>query len=208
MKQYVQYGCGLSAPPGWLNFDVSPSLVFQRFPLVGRWFCGFGPAFPKEVRFGDIVGGLPLEPGSCDGIYCSHVLEHLSFDDALLAIEHTFSYLRCGGRFRMVLPDLEHLARVYLESEEISGANNFMQNSGLGQQKRARSLPDFFREWLGNSRHRWMWDYKSLGEVLSQAGFSEIRRAESGDSKDERFRDVEEGSRWKDCLGIECMRLA
>ncbi|MCI5142460.1 MAG: methyltransferase type 11, partial [Candidatus Electrothrix sp. ATG1] len=32
-KQFIHYGCGLSAPESWLNFDASPTLRLQRIPL-------------------------------------------------------------------------------------------------------------------------------------------------------------------------------
>ena len=34
-KIYVQYGCGLSAPKEWINFDVSPTLRIQKTPILG-----------------------------------------------------------------------------------------------------------------------------------------------------------------------------
>jgi hypothetical protein len=51
-----------------------------------------------------------------------------------------------------------------------------------------------------------MWDFKSMEAELERAGFKQIRRAEFGDSKEERFADVEAPDRWKDCLGIECVK--
>ena len=41
---YVQYGCGLSAPHEWLNFDASPILRLQKLPLLGQLVGG--PKFP------------------------------------------------------------------------------------------------------------------------------------------------------------------
>ncbi len=35
---YVQYGCGLSAPAGWNNYDASPTLRLQKLPVVGDIF--------------------------------------------------------------------------------------------------------------------------------------------------------------------------
>ncbi|HEX6859864.1 MAG TPA: hypothetical protein VF138_06660, partial [Caulobacteraceae bacterium] len=62
-KLYVQYGCGLSAPDGWLNFDASPTLRLQRLPLVGRLLTRGRVRFPEAVRYGDITRGLPLADG-------------------------------------------------------------------------------------------------------------------------------------------------
>lgn len=34
-RLFVQYGCGLAAPDGWINFDASPRLRFERLPGAG-----------------------------------------------------------------------------------------------------------------------------------------------------------------------------
>src|SRR5258708_27736942 len=110
---YVQFGCGLCAPEGWLNFDKSPSLRLQRIPIFGRTFRKYTPPFPRNVRHGDIVKGLPIPENSCTAIFCSHVLEHLALSDFEIALRHTFSYLRQGGTFRLIVPDLGQLAHSY-----------------------------------------------------------------------------------------------
>ncbi len=75
---HVQYGCGHSAPDGWLNYDASFTLRVERFPLGGRFVRKNAQRFPANVSFGDIVKGLPVSDASVDGVYASHVLEHLS----------------------------------------------------------------------------------------------------------------------------------
>ena len=58
---YVQYGCGLCAPPGWVHFDISPTLRLQRLPIIGAVFAARGSVkFTTNVRYGDIVRGLQL----------------------------------------------------------------------------------------------------------------------------------------------------
>ena len=59
MSQYVQYGAGLCGPENWTNFDISPTLRLQRLPLIGGIFNRLGPKFPRTVRYGDIIRGLP-----------------------------------------------------------------------------------------------------------------------------------------------------
>jgi predicted SAM-dependent methyltransferase len=166
------------------------------------------PAFPSNVEYGDIVKGLPVSPGLCVAIYASHVLEHLSLSDFRTAIAHTFSYLAEGGIFRLVMPDLEQLAQTYLTSNQPSAALIFMERSGLGEKVRSQNFIGRLRDVLGNSSHRWLWDYKSVKDELSAVGFNNIRRAEYGDSEQALFLDVEESGRWQDCLGVECRRLA
>lgn len=99
MKQsrYVQYGCGWSAPSDWQNFDASPTLRFERLPLIGQLYTKNQTRFPENVEYGDIVKGLPINLESCKGVYCSHVLEHLSLDGFRIALRNTFQILQRGG---------------------------------------------------------------------------------------------------------------
>jgi len=204
-RQYVQYGCGFSAPEGWLNFDASPTLRFERSP-IGFLYTRNSQRFPKGVQYGDIVRGLPIATGSVQGLYCSHVLEHLSLSDCDRALAHSASYLRRGGIFRIVLPDLERIARDYLADSSPEAAGHFMYASGLGREERSRGFGGLLKDWIGNSTHLWMWDEKSLAARLRQHGFVDIRRAAFGDSEDPRFAEVEEPSRFDGCLAIQCRK--
>ena len=203
---YVQYGCGLSAPSEWRNFDASPRLRFERIPLPRFLYGKHKFLFPRNVEYGDIVKGLPVPPESCEGIYCSHVLEHLSLEDTKTALHHTFRYLQAGDIFRLVLPDLEYLIKQYLSSHSKDAAISFIKETGLGDEHRPRSLKAFVTSWLGHSQHRWMWDFSALEAALSEAGFVEIRRALPGDSADPMFGLVESKERWDNCLGAECRK--
>jgi SAM-dependent methyltransferase len=205
---FVQYGCGWSAPKGWRNFDASPTLRFERLPLVGRMYTKNAERFPDGVEYGDIVKGLPIPPESCDAVYCSHVLEHLSLVDFGIALRNTHLVLKPGGLFRCVLPDLEFEAKRYLENPGHGAALEFMRNTYLGQESRKRGLGGLLASWLGNSQHLWMWDYKSFEPALRGAGFDQVRRAAFGDSACQMFARVEERSRRENCLGVECRKPA
>ncbi|OFV81369.1 MAG: hypothetical protein A2Y78_10540 [Acidobacteria bacterium RBG_13_68_16] len=204
---YVQYGSGLSAPTTWRNFDASPSLRLQKLSGVGFFFRRFlPPLFPKNTEYGDILKGLPVPSKSCNGLYCSHVLEHLSLQDFRVAVRNSHALLRDGGIFRFVLPDLETIAGAYLSSAAPDACSQFMEASLLGSVERTRGLVGFLRQWLGNSAHLWMWDFKGISAELSNAGFRGVRRAEFADSDDKRFADVEDADRWRECLGVECRK--
>lgn len=206
VDQYVHYGCGTFAPPTWTNFDISPTLRIQKIPVLGALLTRGGPKFPRNVRYGDIVRGLPVPAASCNAVYCSHILEHLALEDFRIALRNTFIILRPGGRFRLLLPDLEVLARAYVESSDPAAALDFMRISCLGEPIRPRGIEGAMRLWIGNFRHLWMWDYKSIAVELENAGFTEIRRAQVGDSPEPRFKEVEEPYRWERGLGVECIR--
>src|SRR3984893_10399938 len=162
---YLQYGCGQSCPGGSINFDASPTLRLQRLPVIGRLFKRGATVFPDGVRFGDIVRGLPIPDGSVQGIYASHVLEHLSYADFWRALDHTFRLLRPGGIFRLVVPDLKSRAQKYVERLETgqTDANSwFWRSARLGSEGSPRGPVALARSLIGRSAHLWMWDEISL----------------------------------------------
>ena len=206
-ERCVQYGCGLSTAQGWLNYDASPTLYMQRLPIIGGVFRrALRPRFPDDARFGDVLKRLPHADGTVDLAYCSHVLEHLCLQDLRTALRETHRILRKGGVFRGVLPDLEEEARRYLASDANDACTQFIQATALGQETRSRGVKGFAREWLGNSRHLWMWDFKGLSAELARAGFTDIRRARYADSAHGAFARVEHADRWDGCLGFECRK--
>jgi hypothetical protein len=204
--RFVHYGCGFRAPPTWRNFDASPTLRFERLPLIGGLYTRNGARFPANVEYGDVVRGLPVAPGSARAVYASHVLEHLAFDDLRTALANTFALLEPGGVFRLVVPDLEALAQRYLADARPDAALEFMRATGLGYEVRARGVPGWLRQLLGNSAHLWMWDFRSLADVLHAEGFREIRRCAFGDSAEPRIADVENADRLIEAVAIECRR--
>ena len=124
---YIQYGCGLSCPDNWVNFDSSPTLLLQKIPLIGRFIRRKGlEPFPRGIRYASVVKGLPLADGQCKGVYCSHVLEHLSIVDFRAAIKETYRCLGSGGTFRLVLPDLQRYVREYTESDSATPSIDFI----------------------------------------------------------------------------------
>jgi hypothetical protein len=204
---YVQYGCGWDGTPeGWLNFDASPTLRLERVPLIGLLYTKNQRRFPPYVKYGDIVKGLPIDNSSCRGIYCSHVLEHLALADFERALANTATSLAPGGTFRMVLPDLEYLARSYLASGEELAAVKFMEASGMGKKHRPRNLKSLVIDAFGNSQHLWLWDEKSLAVKLRSHGFTAVRRAQFGDAEDPRFNEVENKDRFDGCLAMQCRK--
>lgn len=207
MKRYVQYGCGFYTADEWINYDASPTLRFERLPLLGGVFTRNAKRFPKNVIYGDIVRGLPEKADSCDGLFCSHILEHLTLDDFRLALRNSLHILKPGGLFRGVVPDLRVSALQYLENfdSQESPASGFMRDTKLGVE-RSRSLSRRLTELFGNSKHLWMWDFKSLKYELETAGFVDVRSTIYGDSADASFLLVEREHRYFGAASFECSK--
>ena len=206
---YVQFGCGPCAPESWLNFDASPTLRIERLPVVGRFFRRNAVRFPPNVRIGNIVRGLPVPPESCAGLYGSHVLEHLALDEFRTALANCHRLLRPGGILRVVMPDLEYIVERYVgrkDREPAIAAAEFMRESVLGEESRPRRPMQRLADAIGNSRHRWLWDYAALADEMQRAGFVRIRRCHCYDCDDLRFKEVEDPARFEGALAVECRR--
>jgi hypothetical protein len=202
---YVQFGAGFSPGQGWLNFDVSPTLLIEKFPLFGNILSSCLSSnttrFPPVIKYGDICRGLPIVDGSVRGVYASHVLEHLSLDKFRLALHNTFTMLQPSGLFRLIVPDLAARAKRYVEqfeSKAPDAAMNFMHTTYLGAETSPQTLMQHLRKLVGSSEHKWMWDEYSISAELKRAGFTQIRRCEFGDSLDKMFSKVEDPERFYD----------
>lgn len=208
---YVHYGCGVVAPSEWSNYDVSPTLRIQKIPLIGKWVAkNFKNLnFPGNIIYGNIIKGLNVSPNSCKGVFSSHVLEHLYYEDCKKVVQNSYNMLAPGGIFRFVMPDLEKYARRYLnevESGNVDAAHLFMQQTCLGALRKPKGLKEMAVEVLGNYQHRWMWDTLSMKKLLQEVGFKTIRKCEMGDCVDPMFTFVERPSRFVDFLAFECVK--
>ena len=177
VQEYIQFGCGLCAPPTWRNFDAGPAfwleknLPFLKKALVRKGF----PDYPPNIEYGDVISGLPVEERSAQAVYCSHVLEHLALNEFRVTLSHVFSYLKPGGVFRLVVPDLEHYAKLYLASDR--AAMRRSRSCGRhtwASRHKDRGIGDKAKSLFGRSQHLTMWDFKGMAAELDQAGFVRI----------------------------------
>jgi hypothetical protein len=218
-RLYVQFGAGNQSVPGWVSFDASPTLVIQNIPILGQLLRPkLNCIFDKEIKYGDIVKGLPIADESVDGLFCSHVLEHLSYADFSTALNNSYRYLKKGAIFRIVVPDLEWYVRQYVQSKQSSSSlekarasSTFMKGTCLGLEESRMTLRRRLSGAFGGSGHRWMWDYDGLSTALADHGFADIKRFTQGHSEDEMFlrpeRDHQFGSRDNPYgLAVECRK--
>lgn len=98
-KKYLNLGCGsvYSTKKEWINADLS----------------GGGDVISIDVR-----KKLPFVDQDFDLVYSSHLLEHLELEEAESLLEELFRITKQGGVVRVVVPDLEQIARLYLKKYE------------------------------------------------------------------------------------------
>jgi len=91
----LNIGCGSTFHTSWTNIDVSPSA--------------------PDVQSYDLRKGLPYSDNCFDSCYSSHVIEHLTKGEAKKFLTETLRILKPQGIIRVVVPDLESIARKYLD---------------------------------------------------------------------------------------------
>jgi SAM-dependent methyltransferase len=102
----LNIGCGSTLHPDWTNIDsvaVSPA-----------------------VQSHDLRKGLPYPDEYFDVCYSSHVLEHLTLNEARNLLSEIKRVLKPQGVVRVVVPDLAAIARSYLamlEQAEVGEVN-------------------------------------------------------------------------------------
>lgn len=100
----VNLGCGTRFSDGWVNIDTRP--------------------VSGDVIKHDLRNGIPLPAEWADVVYCSHVFEHLAPEEVPDFLYECYRVLRNNGIFRIVVPDLERIARDYLRYlESASGGD-------------------------------------------------------------------------------------
>ena len=202
----VHYGCGICGPSDWLNFDASPWIKIQRIPIINQ-LPGIRShvKYPSTVHFGNVLRGLPVKNDAADLAYCSHTLEHLTLEDCRIALRETYRFLKPGGVFRAVQPDLRWICERFLACDGPESVSQFMQSSLLGVRKNKSGLA-WWRDLFSRDAHFWLWDYQSIMPELLAVGFKSVRRAHIHDNPHPAFLSVEDANRWENCLGIEAIK--
>ena len=90
----LNLGCGTMRDSAWENYDFAP--------------------VDSGVKPIDLGRTLPFPEASYDVCYMSHVLEHLPRQRVPYLLSEIFVALKPGGVVRLVVPDLETIARMYL----------------------------------------------------------------------------------------------
>jgi predicted SAM-dependent methyltransferase len=205
----LNLGCGYKTTDaeGVVNIDFGVFLRIATAPVLRNlspFIVGRG-RIEKLRRLGgnilvyDISSGIPAADNSVAAVYHSHMLEHLDRDVAVEFMREVARVLRPGGIHRIAVPDLEYSVRRYiehLESDDQAEAHDTYIGAMLEQSVRREAAGTsaqtggrriLERLVLGDARkrgetHQWMYDYKSLSELLSRTGFTNIRRYRFGES--------------------------
>ena len=159
----------------------------------------------KENKGKSISGeaiNINLDDESCDVVFCSHVFEHIPHTQLPIIISEINRVLKPNGIFRLLTPDLEKVAKAYvnndkrffeLAKEEDESLRtdlgyggmfmNFIVSPGQDTVLIDRGLNRF----ISGYAHLYSYDFNMLNIMLEKLGF-ENRKADFCDSKIEEMR--------------------
>lgn len=144
----LHLGCGADKKDGWINVDIDR----KNRP---------------DIR-ADASNLKMFKSGTIDTIECCHLLEHLTYSDALKALKEWHRIIRLGGKLYLELPDLDRCLEI-LVNERVAEAKKFAMIGLFGDA--------LLVERDGISQlHKWAWSFKTLGVELKKVGFNKIKK--------------------------------
>ncbi len=205
-RALINLGSSARVAPGWNNLDFSwlirlgrhrwLSALFHQLRLINEARYTRILQLDQDAVLWDLSKGIPFADQTFDGVYHCHVLEHIDREAAPTLLRECHRVLKPGGILRVVVPDLEGLARHYLDvvsrlperatlTEHAFAVEEMIDQMVLRTPRYRREHPLIVR-WLENILigdtaragilHRWMYDRFSLAQALREAGFEDIQQ--------------------------------
>lgn len=141
---YINLGCGSRYREGWTNLDISPTS-----PQVKAW---------------DVLSGIPFPDDTFEFVYHSHLLEHIPKSKVTGFLAECYRVLKPGCVIRVVVPNLENIARLYLQYLEES-----LQDSEQGRRRYDWMLLELYDQTVRNRSGGEMSDF--LQQDLPEKAF-------------------------------------
>jgi ubiquinone/menaquinone biosynthesis C-methylase UbiE len=153
---------------GWENWDILP---LQQHITPGHKFKQW-----------DVRRGLPLSNNSVDLYRISHLIEHLTLEEAKNLLREVYRTLKPGGLARILTPDARLILKHYLNSD-MAFFNEIQPPEYIQAPTEGERLSRLL--FSGDYAHKAVYDYEMLDNFLKQAGFEKVYRVSLGFSYNE-----------------------
>ena len=160
----LQIGAGTANNPGWLNTDIEPS---------------------ENQAYLDATERFPVPDGSFQYVFAEHVIEHVSYDDAIGMLKETHRILAPGGKVRMVTPNLLKLVAILTEPSNPAVQAYVPKKLDFHFWPQTPDIACFI---VNSEMHSWghqfIYTPAMLRASFEKAGFADIRQYAPGESDD------------------------
>lgn len=166
----LQLGAGPNNLVGWLNTDIFPDRRTQAYLDASKPF--------------------PLPDQSFRYVFAEQLIEHLTYEQALVMLRESYRILAPGGKLRVATPNLLRLIQLY--NPENAELKRQVMTAEIHRVPQRPATPSFmlnlyFRGW----GHQFIYDPQTLAATLQSAGFRDVRPFELGESDDVNLRGIE-----------------
>jgi predicted SAM-dependent methyltransferase len=162
----LHLGSGDRLRAGWVNVDIHPA---------------------ADLRL-DVRRPWPFADASALEVYAEHLFEHLGWpDEARQFLAESRRVLASGGTVRLSVPDLERHVRAYVHRDDAFRRqfSPFLPPEAVTW---ADALNHHFRQF---GEHQYAYDADTLGSLLRDAGFDDVRTVASSPDYEQASRDFE-----------------
>ena len=123
----------------------------------------------------DVREDLPFATSSIAFVYTEHLFEHLAYPvDARHLLREALRILKPGGTLSIVIPDFEEALRAYVAGDEafFLGSDHLRSYLLTERPTLMHHVNYWFRQ---DGHHQYGYDAETLGQVLRDVGFEEVR---------------------------------
>lgn len=170
MKTLLHVGCGPIKLPGFVNIDIDPA----HKPDIVLDCCHLNERFSVET---------------VDAIFSCHMLEHLDYaTGVLLFLDQAKFAMKPGGVLRIVVPDLEKVAKAYAAGSDLK----FIYGESFkSYYYNPESAAERFHFFITSWQHQIVFDFELLLSLLADTGFTHIKRCAFGQSATPELRGID-----------------
>ncbi len=125
-----------------------------------------------KFRQWDLRRGIPYPDSSVDLIRMSHLIEHLTLEEAKALLRECFRVLKPGGLVRISTPDMDIILRHY-RNRDMSFFNQIQPPEYIQAPTEGEKLSRLL--FSGDYQHKAVYSFEMLKNFLEQAGFRSER---------------------------------
>jgi predicted SAM-dependent methyltransferase len=149
----LNLGAGDKPIEGWVNIDLVPS---HEMKVEGNW------------RQDDVTELYSIENGSVSEILASHLIEHIHPKKVPDVLDRWYEVLEPGGTIALEQPDVVKCC-IQVLRQLVEAPDDEVLNVGMhGLYGESMEEGDY----MG---HLWGYTFDSLGKLLTEAGFKDLR---------------------------------
>jgi len=147
---------------GWINLDILDLTDWAKKNCYKFIQC-------------NVIRGLPFNNDSVDSVVSSHMLEHITYSEAMVFLQECYRVMKEGAVLRISVPDTKKLVTEYIK--DALGTHDEINEPC------AKTDLESIKLWtLLCNNHSAIYDEISLGRFLEKAGFEKVQKKEFRDS--------------------------